>query len=188
MALIKCPECGKEVSDTAVACPSCGYGIASYMEQIKEQRRYQQKLDSIPMPVHPKKENGWFVLMGFFILGTLLMIQRFISVEPKNSSGITFIIFLFGFCIFSCIFFREHNYKIEMEQYNLAMRDFEAYKRKLILEQEAKEQQIIKCPNCGSANTKRITTVDRVVSTTMVGVASSKIGKQFECKDCGYKW
>lgn len=28
MALIKCPECGREnVSDSAEACPDCGYGI-----------------------------------------------------------------------------------------------------------------------------------------------------------------
>ena len=25
MALIKCPECGKEFSDTATTCPHCGY-------------------------------------------------------------------------------------------------------------------------------------------------------------------
>lgn len=25
MALIKCPECGKEISDTAKSCPNCGY-------------------------------------------------------------------------------------------------------------------------------------------------------------------
>jgi predicted amidophosphoribosyltransferase len=24
MSLIKCPECGKEVSDTAISCPNCG--------------------------------------------------------------------------------------------------------------------------------------------------------------------
>lgn len=29
MALIKCPECGKEVSDKAEMCPNCGYKIAS---------------------------------------------------------------------------------------------------------------------------------------------------------------
>lgn len=28
MALIKCPECGKEISDKARACPNCGYPIA----------------------------------------------------------------------------------------------------------------------------------------------------------------
>ena len=29
MALIKCPECGKEISDRAAACPNCGYPIDS---------------------------------------------------------------------------------------------------------------------------------------------------------------
>lgn len=27
MALIKCPECGKEISDTAKSCPNCDYRI-----------------------------------------------------------------------------------------------------------------------------------------------------------------
>ena len=27
MALIKCPECGKEISDEAKSCPNCGYRI-----------------------------------------------------------------------------------------------------------------------------------------------------------------
>ena len=27
MALINCPECGKEVSDSAEMCPNCGYSI-----------------------------------------------------------------------------------------------------------------------------------------------------------------
>lgn len=29
MALIKCPECGREISDTASACPGCGAPSAS---------------------------------------------------------------------------------------------------------------------------------------------------------------
>lgn len=29
MALMKCPECAREVSDKAPACPSCGHPIAS---------------------------------------------------------------------------------------------------------------------------------------------------------------
>lgn len=28
MALIKCPECGKEISDRATACPNCGCPVA----------------------------------------------------------------------------------------------------------------------------------------------------------------
>ena len=37
MALVKCPECGKEnVSDSAEACPECGFGIKAYYEKIRD--------------------------------------------------------------------------------------------------------------------------------------------------------
>ncbi|TAJ10370.1 MAG: hypothetical protein EPO61_02735 [Nitrospirae bacterium] len=38
MALIKCPECGKEISSLARACPSCAYPIpqASMVSLSKE--------------------------------------------------------------------------------------------------------------------------------------------------------
>lgn len=45
-----------------------------------------------------------------------------------------------------------------------------------------------KCPTCGSTNIKDISTLNRAVSVGMFGLASSKIGKTKECKDCGYKW
>lgn len=43
MTLIKCPECSrKKVSDTAVACPYCGYGIREHFEEI---RKEEEKLE-----------------------------------------------------------------------------------------------------------------------------------------------
>ena len=33
MALIKCPECGREISSFAKACPNCGFPIEEYQEQ-----------------------------------------------------------------------------------------------------------------------------------------------------------
>lgn len=40
MALINCPECNREVSDKAGACPHCGFGVAKYVER-------QEKIDKI---------------------------------------------------------------------------------------------------------------------------------------------
>ncbi len=37
MALIKCPECGKEVSDKAESCPNCGFGVADYVKENKKE-------------------------------------------------------------------------------------------------------------------------------------------------------
>lgn len=34
MALVRCPECGREkVSDSAVACPNCGFNIREFFEK-----------------------------------------------------------------------------------------------------------------------------------------------------------
>lgn len=35
MALIKCPECGKQVSDRASSCPNCGFPIANRPTNVK---------------------------------------------------------------------------------------------------------------------------------------------------------
>ena len=35
MALVQCPECGKEISDSAVSCPHCGYPLSNINEPPK---------------------------------------------------------------------------------------------------------------------------------------------------------
>lgn len=48
--------------------------------------------------------------------------------------------------------------------------------------------QHLQCPMCGSQNTQRISTLSRTASVAAIGLVSSKIGKQFECRNCKYKW
>lgn len=43
MALIKCPECGKEVSDQAESCPNCGYPIFGKVNKYKENNGDENK-------------------------------------------------------------------------------------------------------------------------------------------------
>lgn len=50
------------------------------------------------------------------------------------------------------------------------------------------KQLIIKCPTCGSANTRKITSKTRFDSIFFLGIFSNKINKSFECKNCGYTW
>ena len=38
MALIKCPECGKKVSDKANTCIHCGYPLEEYKEKIEDEK------------------------------------------------------------------------------------------------------------------------------------------------------
>ena len=71
MALIKCPECGREnVSDSAEACPDCGYGIKAHFEKIRkeeerkeqeEQRiqKRQEEIKKIEMPIKPNAKTTY---------------------------------------------------------------------------------------------------------------------------------
>lgn len=45
-----------------------------------------------------------------------------------------------------------------------------------------------KCPYCQSTNIKKISTINRMVSTGLFGLASSKIGKTHKCNNCGTTW
>lgn len=48
MALVKCPECGRErVSDSAEACPDCGYGIKAHFEKIKQEEEERRKKEEL---------------------------------------------------------------------------------------------------------------------------------------------
>ena len=50
MALVNCPECGREkVSDTAEHCPFCGYGLREYFET-------KRKIEEVTMPEKPEEE------------------------------------------------------------------------------------------------------------------------------------
>ena len=45
MALIKCPECGKEISDKAGKCPYCGYPIEETENNVEKETGKQEILD-----------------------------------------------------------------------------------------------------------------------------------------------
>lgn len=51
-----------------------------------------------------------------------------------------------------------------------------------------KEQNVPKCPTCGSTNVNKISTTKKAMGFLTVGVFSSNLGKTMECKNCGYKW
>lgn len=59
--------------------------------------------------------------------------------------------------------------------------------RDLCLKQRLDEQAsrpTVKCPYCGSLRTTKISTSSRVASSLTLGLASNKIGKNYQCNDC----
>lgn len=43
MAIIRCPECGKEVSNAAQTCPNCGFGVKAYFEREAALQKFEQE-------------------------------------------------------------------------------------------------------------------------------------------------
>ena len=50
------------------------------------------------------------------------------------------------------------------------------------------QNNVPKCPTCGSTNIRKISTLNRAVSIGTLGLLSGKIGKNYECLNCKAKW
>ena len=60
--LVKCPECGKEVSDKAASCPNCGCPISEIIlskEQTSENAKDDSKPKNCPKCGNPLNERGF---------------------------------------------------------------------------------------------------------------------------------
>ena len=66
MALIDCPECGKQISDKAVSCPHCGNPISSVIEVAKTKNSEVLQFPNLPqnLEIGEKKEMALF--RGFY--------------------------------------------------------------------------------------------------------------------------
>lgn len=65
--LIQCPECGKEISDKAEACPNCGCPSSQWKQEPVEERKVKarqcsrcQKVFSPKLGACPECGYGWF--------------------------------------------------------------------------------------------------------------------------------
>lgn len=74
MALIKCPECGREISDMAVSCPGCGLSINDYSDE-----KHHESAIGIAGLI--------FACLGFFIpFGIIGAILSYIATSKKDKS------------------------------------------------------------------------------------------------------
>ena len=212
MSLIKCPECGREnVSDSAVACPNCGYGIKAHFERIRaeeakakleeerkrraeelkasEEERQKKRLESVKKPEKPVFSR----LLIIYMVATFIIITLMFFYEATT--------WFIEICIFIVLPFIIYysSYQKRVDKYKLSLENFEEYQELIIKEKDEEAERafresqkqlenVIRCPHCNSTNTKRISTASRAVSIGTVGLASGKIGKQYMCKDCKHMW
>ena len=219
MSLIHCPECGREnVSDTAEACPSCGFGIKSHFAQIEVEHKREEarqkatqaipeirqaRLDAVPMPDKPKYPVG-ISITGIIIVALAIpdldATQRDIEYSIAHGNGDphlkSIIMLVFGICL---LLFGLYLYIKRREKYKLAQDDFKAYQKEVIREEDERMKSYLeqskanlgnsfRCPNCGKSTGAKISTTGKIISVGALGLASNKIGKSYKCKSCGYMW
>jgi hypothetical protein len=68
MALINCPECGKQVSTEAKACPSCGFPVAEKIVQTVEPAAEHAPPEKLLAEVRPSWWNYFWHLFFFFLI------------------------------------------------------------------------------------------------------------------------
>lgn len=97
MALINCPECGKQISDVAIACPHCGYAVNQESNTIEVTQSDNTSIESkmlihnfadknrllIIMNTH-KKVSG-IVLLCIALVFVIIIISKLTSDDYKSA-------------------------------------------------------------------------------------------------------
>lgn len=166
MALIKCPECGKEISDKSKQCIHCGYPLeepnndnknTAYSIRLIHYGEQKVKLIKIIREI-----TGLDLKRGKDVVDNLLLIKTNISLDEANSI------------------------KKQIEEVGGAVKITEFNADDVVISQT--ESNIPKCPTCGSTDIRKISTTSKAVSVGLFGIFSSKIRKQFHCNSCKYEW
>ena len=182
MALITCPECGKEVSDKAKMCPNCGYPIND--------------------PTVPDVENDILVFKGqrYDLTEVLECIEKTYDengycVDPKTPAyfALKRIIPTIGCDTNELLGYLTRYRKVpdfnfiptgDPDKYRLVKpKDYDPNFNIHKAFEEEQKKLIPKCPKCGSTS---ITTGSRGYSLFTGFLGSGKTVNR--CGNCGYKW
>lgn len=161
MALVKCPECGKEVSDMANACPNCGYGVKEHFDNLKQKRQteikkrqleiekqnkqaqlskeYEDRIRNVPMPSKPKFSRGLIIcliIMTVFIsIGSLPNPDSSLpNVEREEFQIVRWFFYMIVFVI-SPLCIEGYFFYNKVKDYKLAKTNFRKYQEEVIKKQ-----------------------------------------------------
>lgn len=98
MALINCPECGKEgVSDSAISCPNCGFPIANHIneqnnssieEKVEQEKQKEAENETSLNPIGlVKKKHRKPLFIVLIVLGIIIIWAIWYSSTRCSYSG-----------------------------------------------------------------------------------------------------
>lgn len=199
MSLLKCCECGKDVSEYADKCPNCGCPI----DKIKEFILLHDDSKLICIINKKTRDITWIKdeLMSLSEDKFYLYKKYYspamddVKVISKYVNDRTF--------LDSCKFENKVYHELDLTPkqaghflYQLIDSDFtlKEFNGESLSEFTQKQVSYInskpKCPVCGSTNISKISTMNRATSIVGLGILSKKIGKQWKCNNpkCKHLW
>ena len=90
MSMIKCTECGKEISDKATACPHCGCPMTEILSATKENKKEEKvKPIKIKEPITPeqKKKRIFIMSVTAFVLIAAVALTWYFGIKiPQDKA------------------------------------------------------------------------------------------------------
>ena len=84
MALIQCPECGKEISDKVTACPHCGYPLVE--EQVQPASPQAVELTGINLSVKNPQKSKKFLIYATVVVCVIVAVVVGLTVKKANDT------------------------------------------------------------------------------------------------------
>lgn len=191
MALMECPNCGKkDVSETANVCPECGFSIEEHILNKKKEEDYLSfNRYKIEWPSKPRISSKWFIfILVVVLISCLFIMQEFIEADILDTAMTMLFLIIFAAGIAPFLVYYVGVYTPKYNEYKESTDNPVDYCKKKIAQKEGNYVKNMECPICHKYMVKKITTLNRAISVSMVGLASDKIGKQYQCMHCGHKW
>ena len=188
--MIHCPGCKKIVSYYADTCPDCGFPIQKFISEhnIQDIKKVHVCPNCANLYAGINYEKQPFYMACEFCNTPMLetnadsaevCFEKYFNWQNPDMDGLAIKIL--------------SKYNIKPDQpaiqyrHNIIKQKKQDEERQEQLQQQANKPapNIPHCPICGSADIEQIGTLNRAASTVAFGIASSKIGKQWHCKNCG---
>lgn len=168
MSLIKCPECGKEVSDRAPTCIHCGYPLHEQNAMPVSKKVVLPSLKEQHSSDEPQTRYKWS-MATMFVSGTA-DIETYLE-QPQP------VVFLDGLT--------ENRANEIAQHFIVAGLDVEILDSfaDISFASASKDKDIICCPKCGSV---QYFTGTRGFSVVTGFIGSGKI--MLTCAKCGHRW
>lgn len=207
MALIKCPECSREISDRAESCPHCGFPIREVTEKLKkieeENQRRQMSLKRmekcIRYPGIYSKEKKYAFCP---VCGSVELYYK--PLYTCTTCGRSTMVNTNILHEDACNVWGEESARYEgirkMFYYDNPLRDRKAEELRKAEEEKCRNIDVdkvvaqlraskITCPVCGSQSISRIPGMGKAVKIGLFGLyGADELGKTFRCDDCGYRF